>query len=153
MLQKIVLLCLGSLVGLALPALAAEEQDGPVKWTSYSITMNEYSKGEEVGCAEYGNLQDTATSNACQVCAPSEPGGIPACFLLILPPKAWTGTPWPVIKQYLHGHIMPPLRETMLHGIRLYYYFPDADDVKFTISEKRTGEATERFVESVTIAQ
>jgi hypothetical protein len=150
---KVSLLCLLGAVGLALPVFATEEQAGATHCASYSITVNQYFNGEEVGVTELGNLQDTAKSNACQICAPSEPGGIPSCFMLILPPQAWTGTPWPQIKENLHGRGLPPLRETMLHGLRIYYYFPSANDVKFTISARDAGAAAESWVESVTIAQ
>jgi hypothetical protein len=152
-LKKIVFLCLCSLVALALPALAAEEQAGAKHCATYSITVNQYSNGDEIGLAEFGNMQDTTISSASQICAPSEPGGIPSCFMLILPPQAWTGAPWPMIKEYLHGNILPPLRETNLHGLRIYYFFPYANDVKFTITSCDADDAAERWVESVTIAQ
>lgn len=153
MTRKLSLLFLLCAISLAQPALAAEKQAAATHCASYSITVNQYFNGEEIGVTELGNLQDLATSNACQICAPSEPGGIPDCFLLILPPQAWTGTPWPQLKANLHGKILPPLREAILHGVRLYYYYPYANDVKFTISARDAGDAAESWVESVTIAQ
>lgn len=153
MLKRILLLCLCSFAARALPAIAAEKKAAATHCVSYSITVNQYFNGEEIGATELGHLQDLATSNACQICAPSEPGGIPDCFLLILPPQAWTGTPWPQLKANLHGKILPPLREAILHGVRLYYYYPYANDVKFTLTWRDAGDAAERWVETVTIAQ
>jgi hypothetical protein len=153
MLIKVSLLSVLCMLGLALPALAEEVQESAADYEMFAFTTNEYFNGVEVGSSSGGGASEGAEYSVMRVCAPSEPGGIPNCFMLMLPASTGSDTVWALIKEALHGNILPPLREVTFHGFRIYYYFPYANDVKFTLSRRGTGNATGSVVESITIAQ
>ena len=149
---KFSLACIFCVAGLAATALA-HVPESAADSEYYSFTVNEYFNGAEVGSSTGGAASQAAEYSAMQCCAPSEPGGIPACFMLMVPASTDSTAAWALIKEALCGNILPQLREVMFHGFRIYYSFPYANDVKFTLGTRDAATGAELVVDSITIAQ
>lgn len=152
-LVEVSMLCLLCSVGLALPALAAVEPENAAEYEEYAFTAYEYFNGVEVGSSTGGAASEGVEFSAMQCCAPSEPGGIPSCFMLMVPASTDSAAAWSLIKEALYGNMLPPLREVTFHGFRIYYSFPYANDVKFTLCTLDASGRADQVVESITIAQ
>jgi hypothetical protein len=133
---------------LAQAAFAADQPASPPSGAAdqYTLSTREYAQGEIVGESYFGPFALDDKTEIIRICSARGGEGaaarIPVCYMLALNPTAQAKLKQSMegrMHETLQGFDQPPLREVRFGGWRIYFYFPYADRVQFTIVRTPAG--------------